>query len=109
MNNFTNPRFTSPCSINFSLQSFIINFSLFWSKRNMAASSTTKDKSITKISAFTAPKGKLGQKYLASGKTLSMRIWENEKAGEKESTAREYGINFHPLENNVTNFLQKKQ
>ena len=36
------------------------------------------DKSITKVSAATAPRGHMGQKYLASGIRLSMRLWEGE-------------------------------
>ena len=36
------------------------------------------DKSITKVSAATAPRGPMGQKYLASGIRLSMRLWERE-------------------------------
>ena len=36
------------------------------------------DKSITKVGAATAPRGPMGQKYLASGIRLSMRLWESE-------------------------------
>jgi quercetin dioxygenase-like cupin family protein len=49
------------------------------------------DKSITKVSATTAPKGSQGQRYLAAGVRLSMRLWEQEKADEHTSeTSREY-------------------
>ncbi|MDZ8188227.1 MAG: cupin domain-containing protein [Nostoc sp. ChiSLP02] len=49
------------------------------------------DKTVTKIDSAYSPKGQLGQKYLASGKTISMRLWENEQPNEpKESAAREY-------------------
>ncbi|MBH8574681.1 cupin domain-containing protein [Nostocaceae cyanobacterium CENA369] len=49
------------------------------------------DTSVTKIDSSHSPKGQLGQKYLASGKSLSMRLWEGEQPGEaKEPTAREY-------------------
>jgi hypothetical protein len=37
-----------------------------------------RDKSVTKVSAATAPRGPMGQKYLASGIRLSMRLWEGE-------------------------------
>ncbi len=50
-----------------------------------------RDKSVTKVSAFTAPKGTLGQKYLATGKHLGMRLFEKESVGEKASTVRDYG------------------
>ncbi len=39
------------------------------------------DKSVMKVSAHTAPKGELGQKYLASGIHIGMRLWENERPG----------------------------
>ena len=49
------------------------------------------DTSVNKIDSAYSPKGQLGQKYLASGKTVSMRLWENEQPGEpKEPAAREY-------------------
>jgi len=36
------------------------------------------DTSVTKVEAAFAPKGSQGQRYLASGRSLSMRLWENE-------------------------------
>ena len=49
------------------------------------------DKSITKVSSEYAPKGRFGQKYLASGIHISMRLWEREQpAEEKPQTARDY-------------------
>ncbi len=36
------------------------------------------DTSVTKVEAAVAPKGFQGQRYLASGRSLSMRLWENE-------------------------------
>ncbi len=49
------------------------------------------DKTVNKIDSAYSPKGQLGQKYLASGKTVSMRLWENEQPDEpKEPAAREY-------------------
>jgi quercetin dioxygenase-like cupin family protein len=49
------------------------------------------DTSVKKIDSSHSPKGKLGQKYLASGKSVSMRLWENEQPGEdKEPSKREY-------------------
>lgn len=40
------------------------------------------DSTITKIDSAHSPKGKHGEKYLASGKNMAMRLWENEKPGE---------------------------
>ncbi len=49
------------------------------------------DTSVKKVDSAYSPKGQLGQKYLASGKTVAMRLWENEQPGEpKEPAAREY-------------------
>ncbi|HEY9681569.1 MAG TPA: cupin domain-containing protein [Oculatellaceae cyanobacterium] len=48
------------------------------------------DTTIKKIDSSFSPKGHKGQKYLVSGKSLSMRLWESEKVGEKESTTRDY-------------------
>ncbi|GAA6616986.1 cupin domain-containing protein [Scytonema sp. NUACC26] len=49
------------------------------------------DTTVNKIDSAYSPKGEQGQKYLASGKTVSMRLWENEQPNEpKEPTSREY-------------------
>ncbi len=49
------------------------------------------DTSVKKVDSAYSPKGQLGQKYLASGKSVSMRLWENEEPNEaKEPTSREY-------------------
>jgi len=49
------------------------------------------DKSITKVSSANAPIGRFGQKYLASGIRISMRLWEREQpTEEKLQTAHEY-------------------
>ena len=47
--------------------------------------------SVTKVSSAASPKGELGQKYLASGVSTAMRLWEDEQPGEpKEIAARDY-------------------
>lgn len=49
------------------------------------------DKTVTKVDAQSSPTGKMGQKYLAIGKTLSMRLWQEEQPGEpKAETQRPY-------------------
>ena len=51
------------------------------------------DKSVTKVSAVYAPKGSAGQKYLASGLHLSMRLWEKENpADDKPESERDYEV-----------------
>ncbi len=49
------------------------------------------DTSITKVQSQHSPHGEMGQKYLASGVHLAMRLWENEPPGEaKPLTMRDY-------------------
>ena len=49
------------------------------------------DKTVKKIDSTHSPRGDMGQKYLASGKNISMRLWEDQEPGEdKEPTARDY-------------------
>lgn len=49
------------------------------------------DTTIIKVSSQTSPKGEMGQKYLAVGKKLSMRLWEEEQPGEpKPERSRPY-------------------
>jgi quercetin dioxygenase-like cupin family protein len=49
------------------------------------------DTSVQKVMSANSPRGKMGQKYLASGVSVAMRIWENEEPGnDKESVARDY-------------------
>jgi len=49
------------------------------------------DTSVKKVSSEHSPKGLMGQKYLASGIRVAMRLWENEPPGEPmPATARDY-------------------
>ncbi len=49
------------------------------------------DTSVKKVDSAYSPKGEMGQKYLASGTTVSMRLWEDEQPGEvKPEAQREY-------------------
>jgi len=49
------------------------------------------DTTVTKIDSAHSPTGAMGQKYLASGVHVSMRLWEEEPAkGDKPETARDY-------------------
>ena len=49
------------------------------------------DTSVTKVSSEFSPEGNLGQKYLASGVTVSMRLWTDEEpGGPKPEASREY-------------------
>jgi quercetin dioxygenase-like cupin family protein len=46
------------------------------------------DTTVVKVHSQDSPRGKMGQKYLAMGKGLSMRLWENEQPGEPKPKAR---------------------
>ena len=49
------------------------------------------DTSVKKVDSAYSPKGEMGQKYLASGKSLSMRLWENEQPSDaKPEAQRDY-------------------
>lgn len=49
------------------------------------------DTTITKIDSSHSPHGPMGQKYLASGSGIAMRLWEAVEPGQPtEDTAREY-------------------
>jgi len=46
---------------------------------------------VTKIDSRYSPQGQMGQKYLASGVHVSMRLWEDEQPGEpKAPSERDY-------------------
>ncbi|HEY7545438.1 MAG TPA: cupin domain-containing protein [Blastocatellia bacterium] len=49
------------------------------------------DTSVKKVQSSHSPKGEMGQKYLASGKHVSMRLWENEApTDDKPEAVRDY-------------------
>lgn len=48
------------------------------------------DSTIKKVSEKSAPKGTMGQTYLASGKHVAMRLWRDEQPNEKASDRRDY-------------------
>ena len=48
----------------------------------------SEDKSVKKVSSDHSPEGGMGQRYLATGKSLSMRLWEKEEPGEPKPEAR---------------------
>ncbi len=49
------------------------------------------EENVDKVKDDQTPQGQMGQRYLASGESVSMRLWENEQPGEpKPEAAREY-------------------
>jgi quercetin dioxygenase-like cupin family protein len=52
---------------------------------------TMPDTTVTKVDSEFSPTGAMGQKYLASGVHIAMRLWEDEPPGEpKAATRRAY-------------------
>lgn len=49
------------------------------------------DTSVTKVNARYSPEGEQGQKYLAAGISMGMRLWDRERPGEeKPERSRSY-------------------
>lgn len=49
------------------------------------------DTTVMKVQSAHSPRGEMGQVYLASGKSVSMRLWRDEPPGEPKSfAARDY-------------------
>jgi len=49
------------------------------------------DTGVQKVSAITAPVGEMGERYLACGLSMGMRLWiEDGPIGEKEPSERDY-------------------
>ena len=48
------------------------------------------DTSVTKVDGERSPVGRMGQRYLASGVRLSMRLWLDIEPGEKAPVRRDY-------------------
>jgi quercetin dioxygenase-like cupin family protein len=53
--------------------------------------SVSEEHNVDKVSDEQSSQGRMGQRYLASGEAVSMRMWENEQPDEpKPEAAREY-------------------
>jgi quercetin dioxygenase-like cupin family protein len=58
--------------------------------RRETMSETTTDTTVTKVDSSHSPKGSMGQKYLASGVHVAMRLWEQESGDGKPERRRDY-------------------
>jgi len=56
------------------------------------------DTTVTKIDSTNSPRGKMGQKYLASGVHVAMRLWEEEPDEGKTASRRDYETVGYVLE-----------
>lgn len=64
----------------------------------MSETTTMGDTTVTKIDSRHSPKGAMGQRYLASGVNLAMRLWEKEPEDGKEPSRRDYETVGYVLE-----------
>jgi quercetin dioxygenase-like cupin family protein len=46
------------------------------------------DTSVIKVSSKSSPRGDMGQKYLAAGVKMGMRLWQDEPASESKAMSR---------------------
>jgi quercetin dioxygenase-like cupin family protein len=51
-----------------------------------------RDSSVVKLDSSHSPIGPQGQKYLASGVRVSMRLWEHEAIGDTPESERDYEV-----------------
>ncbi len=51
-----------------------------------------RDRSVTKVDSEHAPRGSHGERYLAAGTKIAMRLWEHEKPGNYDETERAYEV-----------------
>jgi quercetin dioxygenase-like cupin family protein len=52
-----------------------------------------RDTTVTKVDSRFSPVGRMGQRYLASGVKLAMRLWQDEAPGDpKPHTRRDYEV-----------------
>ncbi|MDF1502019.1 cupin domain-containing protein [Roseisolibacter sp. H3M3-2] len=48
----------------------------------------TGETTVTKVDSRHSPRGAMGQKYLAAGKRMGMRLWDEERPGESSDESR---------------------
>jgi quercetin dioxygenase-like cupin family protein len=53
---------------------------------------TSRDSTVVKIDSRHSPRGAGGEKYLASGVRVAMRLWDREPPGEHRESQRDYEV-----------------
>lgn len=67
------------------------------------------DSTIKKVSSGESPTGEMGQTYLAAGKNVAMRLWDQEEVGEpKPQVSREYETVGYVLEGKAELHLEEQ-
>lgn len=67
------------------------------------------DTTVKKVSSKHSPKGELGQTYLASGTSVSMRLWEDEQPGERKAASRrDYETVGYVIKGRAELYLEKQ-
>lgn len=67
------------------------------------------DTTVTKIKSAFSPRGESGQKYLASGIHVAMRLWDHEQPGETRATSRDYETVGYVIEGRAELHLEGQQ
>lgn len=68
------------------------------------------DTTVTKIDSSHSPHGAMGQKYLASGKSVAMRLWEETPVGDpKPMTTRDYETVGYVIQGRAELHLENNQ
>jgi len=67
------------------------------------------DTTITKVDSSYSPTGDMGQKYLASGVHVAMRLWEEEPGEAKPTRRREYETVGYVISGRAELFLEEQR
>ncbi len=68
------------------------------------------DSTVKKVDSQHSPKGRMGQTYLASGQTISMRLWDSLQPGpKKDPTARDYETVGYVIQGRATLEIEGQQ
>ena len=68
------------------------------------------DTSAQKVMSETSPTGEMGQKYLASGVNVAMRLWEKEEPNDdKETRSRDYETVGYVIEGKAELHLENQK
>lgn len=69
----------------------------------------TRDTTVKKVTAAYSPLGSMGQKYLASGKRVSMRLWEEQPGKDDEPHTRAYETVGYVISGRAELFVEQQR
>lgn len=68
-----------------------------------------RDTTVKKVTAAYSPRGSMGQKYLVSGKRVSMRLWEEEPGKDETPHTRAYETVGYVIAGRAELFVEKQR